>query len=89
MRSINGARLSSVLVMVLLAGCTTSEPPAPAAEALAPEVVVKTKIVDNSCKWFQPVYLAPTDILADKSARVIVGNNEAGAQHCGWKPAAK
>ncbi len=85
MRSIRGASLSSALALSLLAGCATTAPPAEPAQ-LEPEVVVKTKIVDNSCRWFKPVILTPSDVLADSSARQIAANNETGAARCGWKP---
>lgn len=88
MRSINGARAISVLAVCLLAGCAVAPTPGPS-EQLEPEVVVKTKIVDNSCKWFKPIYPSASDVLADRTAEQITGHNETGATRCGWKPPIK
>lgn len=41
--------------------------------------------VDTSCTRFRPVYVTDADILTDKTAEVILKNNEAGAAKCGWK----
>jgi hypothetical protein len=89
MLSTNGVRAVSVLAAFVLAGCGSTQPQRGEPEKLEPEVVVKTRIIDRSCTWFKPVYLLPTDVLGDPSAKTIVGNNEAGVEHCGWKPPAK
>ncbi|OZI20492.1 hypothetical protein CAL26_23650 [Bordetella genomosp. 9] len=86
MLSINGARAVSIVAALALSGCAVTQPPRSEPQTLEPEVVVKTRIIDRSCTWFKPVYLLPTDVLGDPTAKTIVGNNEAGVQHCGWKP---
>lgn len=77
MKSINFA--SSMLI--LLAGCV-SKPVVP--DAVAPEVVTKTRLVDTSCSWVRPIYLDKSDILSDKTAREILAHDEAGAKHGCW-----
>lgn len=76
---------SKVALVLLLAGCGA----APVREqAVVPEVVTKTRVVDTACQWVVPIHPAKTDILADSTARQINAYYEAGVKHCGW-PALK
>jgi hypothetical protein len=67
--------------LLLLAGCASTCPPAP-----APEVVTKTRIVDTACDWVKPIYLDKTDVLSDATAKAILAHDQAGEKNCNWKP---
>jgi len=75
--------LVSLLVSCATTGQETSRP------VEQPEVVTRTRIVDNSCTDFKPVYVSKGDILTDGTADQIRANNEMGAKKCGWKPLGK
>jgi hypothetical protein len=38
------------------------------------------------CAGFIPVYISGKDVLTDGTGRMILQNNEVGAELCGWKP---
>jgi hypothetical protein len=74
----------SCLLAMLLGGCATSgvNP-----EGATPQV--KTRIIDTGCDWTRPILVNGADVLSDATARQILAHNEAGAKHCGWRPATK
>lgn len=46
-------------------------------------------IVDNGCKWTQPIYISKADKLTDQTADQILAHNMTGQRLCGWQPTGK
>lgn len=46
-------------------------------------------IVDNGCKWVQPIYIGKQDRLTDHTADQILAHNMTGQRLCGWEPSKK
>ena len=45
----------------------------------------ETQIVDTSCSWVKPIFIAKADKLTDKTAGEILAHDEKWKQFCGNK----
>lgn len=85
------SKLLLLLALTTISGCATtgsSNPPIqpePSPLAVEPEVQVQTRIVDTACSWVKPIYLKPTDVLADESFNQIKDHDKMWLQKCGKK----
>lgn len=74
------------LLVPLISSCGTIGQEPVKTPATAPEVQVKTRIVDTGCDWTKAIYVSKGDVLSDETAKAILAHNLAGAKNCGWKP---